>query len=151
IPATNAAGNPLTDLNPQAAAAIVQTVSAEWQLKLAASSCPLCPLMTVPGLGDVPVYLSQIRGEYGSAPFLTRSNYNAFYGQDVWRVNKYVTANLGLRSEQERVIGNKGIVAYSVTDQWAPRIGLTVDPFARGKTKLFYNFGRFFEFIPLDE
>ena len=107
--------------------------------------------MTVPGLGDVPVYLSQIRGEYGNAPFKTRSNYNAFYGQDVWRINKYVTANLGLRSEQERVLGNNSVVAYSFTDQWAPRIGVSVDPFAKGKTKIFYNFGRFFEYIPLDE
>ena len=151
IPATNATGVSLTALNPNAAAAIGQTVSAEWQLKLAPTSCTLCPMMTVPGLGDVPVYLSQIRGEYGNAPFKTRSNYNAFYGQDVWRINKYVTANLGLRSEQERVLGNNSVVAYSFTDQWAPRIGVSVDPFAKGKTKIFYNFGRFFEYIPLDE
>ena len=151
IPATNTAGESLTQLNPNAGTAIGQTVSAEWQLKVASATCTLCPLMTVPGLGDVPVYLSQIRGEYGSAPFNTRSNYNAFYGQDIWRINKYVTANLGLRSEQERIMGNKGVVGYSFTDQWAPRVGVTVDPFARGKTKIYYNFGRFFEYIPLDE
>ena len=151
IPATNATGVSLTALNPDAAGAIGQTVSAEWQLKLASAACTLCPLMNVPGKGNVPVYLSQIRGEYGNAPFNTRSNYTAFYGQDVWRINKYITANLGLRGEQERVIGNKGVLAFSFTDQWAPRIGVTVDPFAKGKTKIFYNFGRFFEYIPLDE
>jgi hypothetical protein len=151
IPATNATGVPLTQLNPGAGDAVGQTVSAEWQLKLAAASCTLCPLMTVPGLGDVPVYLSQIRGEYGTAPFSTRSNYNAFYGQDVWRINKHVTANLGLRNEQERIIGNNNVLKYSFTGQWAPRLGVTVDPFAKGKTKIFYNFGRFFEYIPLDE
>jgi len=151
IPATNATGVPLTQLNPDAGDAIGQTVSAEWQLRLASSSCTLCPLMTVPGLGDVPVYLSQIRGEYGTAPFATRSNYNAFYGQDLWRINKYVTANLGLRSEQERIIGNNNLLKYTFNDQWAPRLGVTVDPFAKGKTKIFYNFGRFFEYIPLDE
>jgi hypothetical protein len=152
IPATNATGVPLASLNPDAAGAIGQTVSASWQLKLASTSCTLCPLMTIPGFSTPqPVYLSQIRGEYGSAPFVTRSNYNAFYGQDVWRINKYITANLGLRNEQERVMGNKGLVDYSFTGQWAPRIGVSVDPLGHGKTKVFYNFGRFFEYIPLDE
>ena len=28
---------------------------------------------------------------------------------------------------------------------------MSVDPFGKGKTKAFYNFGRFFESIPLDE
>ena len=150
IPSTNATGVSLADLG--AGPAIGQSVSAEWQLKLGAATCTLCPVMNIPGFASPqPVYLSQIRGEYGTAPFGTRSNYNAFYGQDVWRINKYVTANLGLRGEQERVIGNKGAVAYSFTDQWAPRIGVTADPFAKGKTKIFYNFGRFFEYIPLDE
>jgi outer membrane receptor protein involved in Fe transport len=26
-------------------------------------------------------------------------------------------------------------------------LGVTVDPFGKGKTKAFYNFGRFFEFL----
>ena len=67
------------------------------------------------------------------------------------RINKYVTANLGLRSEQERIIGSNNALKYTFNDQWAPRLGVTVDPFAEGKTKIFYNFGRFFEYIPLDE
>ena len=40
--------------------------------------------------------------------------------------------------------------AYTFTDQWAPRLGVTVDPFGKGKTKIWYNFGRFFEYLPLD-
>src|SRR5206468_233136 len=34
--------------------------------------------------------------------------------------------------------------------QWAPRLGFTVDPRGNGKSKIFYNFGRYFEFLPLD-
>ena len=41
--------------------------------------------------------------------------------------------------------GNR--VGYSFTGQWAPRVGVTVDPFGKGKMKAYYNFGRFFEFI----
>jgi hypothetical protein len=29
-------------------------------------------------------------------------------------------------------------------------VGVTVDPFGKGKTKAYYNFGRFFEYLPLD-
>jgi hypothetical protein len=51
-------------------------------------------------------------------------------------------------------VGNPGVtgerVGYSFTDQWAPRLGVTVDPLGRGKTKVYYNFGRFHEYIPLD-
>src|SRR6185436_14522445 len=84
-----------------------------------------------------------------------RGHYNAGYVQDTWRVNKYITALLGLRTEQERVIGSPNSVtgdryAYSFTDQWAPRLGVAVDPLGKGNMKVYYNYGRFFEFLPLD-
>src|SRR5262249_52656525 len=41
-------------------------------------------------------------------------------------------------------------VAYSFTGQWAPRVGVTVDPLGKGKTKVSYNFARYFEYLPLD-
>ena len=31
---------------------------------------------------------------------------------------------------------------------WSPRFGVTVDPFGEGKTKIYYNFGRFHELHP---
>ena len=153
VPATNATGVSVAALG--AGEAIGQTMNAAWSLRQAAASCTLCPLMTVNGV-DIPVALRQDRGEYGVPAFKTLSRYNAFYGQDVIRFNKYITANLGLRNEQERILGTgtsvgRYGVAYSFTGQWAPRIGVTVDPLGKGKTKVFYNFGRFFEFIPLDE
>ena len=155
VPATNADGTSLAAGNIGAGPAIGGNLNAQWSLRIApggaATTCTLCPIMTIPGRGDLPVYLRQDRGEYGAPVFNTRSNYNAFYGQDVIRFNKHLTANVGLRNEQERIIGNQGAVAYSFTDNWAPRLGFTVDPFGRGKTKIFYNYGRFFEYIPLDE
>ena len=153
VPATNATGVSVAALG--GGPAIGQTMNAAWSLRKAGASCTLCPLMTVNGV-DIPVFLRQDRGEYGQPIFSTLSKYNAIYGQDVIRFNKYITANLGLRTEQERILGtgtsaSKYGVAYTFTDQWAPRIGFTVDPMGHGKTKIFYNYGRFFEFIPLDE
>jgi hypothetical protein len=150
IPFTNVDG---TYTVPAKAAG--QITNAQFRLRLAPSSCTLCPLMTVPGNGDKRVYLQTYRGEFGGAGFDTYSRYHDGYVQDSWHLNKYVTAIGGLRWEQERLIGAPGATTgtrlkYSFTGQWSPRIGVTVDPFGTGTTKVYYNFGRFHEYIPLD-
>src|SRR5215216_4953836 len=152
IPSTNAVGTPADELGIPAFA-IGQMFNAHFRLR-AQPGCTLCPLFDVRG-EQVPVSLQLFRGEFGPPDFDTRGNYNAGYVQDVWRVNRYVTALLGLRTEQERVIGSPNSVtgnryAYSFTDQWAPRLGVSVDPTGNGNIKVYYNFGRFFEFLPLD-
>lgn len=153
VPATNAAGTPLTQLAGGAAQAIGQPLNGSFSLRRASASCTLCPLLTVNGK-DVPVYLRQDRGEFGNPVFDTYNNYNAAYVQDTYRINRFVTVLLGLRMEQERIVGNPGSdgrrIGYSFTGQYAPRIGVTVDPLGKGQTKVFYNFGRFFEYLPLD-
>jgi hypothetical protein len=109
--------------------------------------------LTLSDGSQVPVALQLRRGEFGVSNFDTNGDYNAAYVQDTWRINRFVTALVGLRHEQERVNGspiNGQRAGYSFTDQWAPRLGVTVDPFGKGKTKAFYNFGRFFEYLPLD-
>ena len=155
IPASNATGVPLADIaGPGIASVVGQKLRASFNLITAASSCTLCPFLNIPGVGDRRVFL-QGGGTVYDPVFDTRSNYHAGYVQDTWRFNRHVTAMLGLRAEQERLIGSPGAatgkrLAYSFTGQWAPRLGVTVDPVGRGKTKAFYNFGRFFEYIPLD-
>jgi hypothetical protein len=159
IPTTNATGQLTTTLVPASAAdAVGQESNNAFSLRIVPTaqqaSCTLCPFLDIPGLGDRRVYLLNDRGEYGRTSFDTRANYNAAYIQDTWRINRYVTALLGLRHEQERLIGNPlangDRIAYSFTGAWAPRIGVTVDPLGKGKTKAYYNYGRFFEYIPLD-
>jgi carboxypeptidase family protein len=155
VPGTNAFGISTSLLGGGAAAAIGQATNNTFSLRLAPAACTQCPLMTVPGFADQQrVYLLNDRGEFGNTTFKTQSNYHAVYAQDTWRFNKYVTALLGLRNEQERLIGSPDAAGvksgYSFTGQWSPRIGVTVDPLGQGKTKVYYNFGRFHEFIPLD-
>ena len=154
VPGTNAFGISTALLGGGAGAAIGESTNNTFSLRLAPAACTQCPLMNVPGLGDRRVYLLNDRGEFGNTTFKTQSNYHAVYAQDTWRFNKYVTALLGLRQEQERLIGSPDAAGvksgYSFTAQWSPRIGVTVDPLGRGTTKVYYNFGRFHEFIPLD-
>jgi Carboxypeptidase regulatory-like domain len=161
IPATNVDGIPVTSPtvgSPAAAAAIGQSVNATWDMFTAdadspRAGCTLCPLLNIGGV-DVPVVLRQDRGEYNNPSFNTESKYHAAYVQDTWRINRFVTALLGYRWEQERLVGSPGTdgnrINYVFSGNWSPRFGATVDPFGKGKTKFYYNFGRFHEYIPLD-
>ena len=153
IPSANVIGTPAADLGIPAFAA-GQQFNVQFRLRSQAATCTLCPLFNVRG-DLVPVSLQVFRGEFGPPDFDTKGNYNAGYVQDTWRINKYVTALLGLRTEQQRVIGSPNSVTgdrygYSFTNQWAPRLGVAVDPTGKGNMKVYYNFGRFFEFLPLD-
>ncbi|MBO0721961.1 MAG: hypothetical protein J2P41_14145, partial [Blastocatellia bacterium] len=159
VPATNVDGTPVTSTvvgSPAAAAAIGQQVNAEFELFRATGNragCTLCPLLNIGGV-DVPVVLRQDRGEYGNTSFRTESKYHSAYLQDTWRINRFVTGLIGYRWEQERMVGSPGITGdrlnYVFSGNWSPRFGVTVDPFGKGKTKFYYNFGRFHEYIPLD-
>lgn len=154
IPSTNAAGDPLSSLVGARGAALAagQPTNAAFSLR-ASSSCTLCPLLRVNGV-DVPVFLRQDRGEFGTPSFDTESKYHSAYVQDTWRVNRFITGLFGYRWEQERLIGSAGSngnrINYIFTGNWSPRFGVTVDPFGKGRTKFYYNYGRFHEFIPLD-
>jgi hypothetical protein len=150
IPATNASGIPISQLSfgggPDVAG---QPSNATFELRIASPSCTLCPLMRIPGFRDPqPVFLRQNRGEFGAPNFSTASRYHTGYVLDRWSPSKRFTINLGLRWEQERVEGEA--IQYSFTGNWSPRIGLTVDPWGDRKTKLYANFGRYHNFLPLD-
>jgi hypothetical protein len=157
VPATNADGSLTID-----PLAVGKSLNAALALRLQGASCTLCPLLAIPGdqtdigfgKGVRRVSLQQTRGEFGDPVFDTQSNYHSAYAQDMWRINRHITALLGYRWEQERFIGSAGSSgkrqAYSFTGQWSPRFGATFDPFGKGKTKIYYNFGRFHEYLPLD-
>ncbi|HKQ90967.1 MAG TPA: TonB-dependent receptor [Blastocatellia bacterium] len=176
VPSTNATGINAAAATPNTpfaipAAAAGQTLNGTFQLRVAPEPnadnpdilpCTLCPFMSIPGLtsdigfgaGVRRVFLLQDRGEYGGARFETESKYHAAYAQDTWQLNKYITALLGYRWEQERLIGSRGAtgdrLSYLFNGNWSPRFGVTVDPTGAGKMKAYYNFGRFHEYIPLD-
>jgi outer membrane receptor protein involved in Fe transport len=100
------------------------------------------------GAGDT-FFAIQTRGSFEGNFFNTIGRYTAAYAQDNWKLNDYLTIKLGLRWEQERLIGTQG-TAYTYSNSWGPRLGVILDPFGTRKTKISFNFARFFQKLPND-
>ncbi|MFI5096715.1 MAG: TonB-dependent receptor domain-containing protein [Candidatus Acidiferrales bacterium] len=113
------------------------------------TTCTLCPLMNVPGY-DTPVrvVLQQTRGRFDAGVTKSTGKYHAAFFNDAWEMGKHVTLNLGLRWEQQRLIGNQ--VSKVFNDMWSPRIGVIVDPQGNRKSKFYANYGRYAFILPLD-
>ncbi|HET9696795.1 MAG TPA: carboxypeptidase regulatory-like domain-containing protein [Terriglobales bacterium] len=147
VPALNATGGPWVPAGSQPSP-IGQLANAQLSLRTAAASCTLCPLYPVAGV-PTPVLLRVTRGEYNLGNGIqTHANYQAGYATDSWSINKYVTFTAGLRWEQQAMVGRD--VRYTFTDNWSPRLGVTIDPIGDHKTKLFANYGRYSYPLPLD-
>jgi hypothetical protein len=74
--------------------------------------------------------------------FQTKSN--AFYIQDTWQVTDNIVARIGLRNETFENYNKAGDKFVDVTDQWAPRVGISWDLNGNGESKIFANYGRYF-------
>jgi len=72
------------------------------------------------------------------------------YLQDSWKVTPYFTLNLGVRWELQDVQDRFNETAFKIDDNWAPRLGFVWDVTKDGKSKLYANYGRFYENIPQD-
>ena len=94
-----------------------------------------------------PIILNFDRGIYSDPNISTDTRYHAGYIQDSWTVGR-ITFKPGLRLEQQQLLGNTE--KYTFAHNWAPRLGIIVDPFNNRKTKVFASVGRFFEKIPQD-
>jgi hypothetical protein len=113
------------------------------------TSCTLCPFMNVPGYATpVRVVLQQVRGRFDAGVTTSTGKYHAAFLNDAWQMGSHVTLNLGVRWEQQRLIGN--VVQVAFTNMWSPRIGIIVDPKGDRKSKFYANFGRYGFVLPLD-
>jgi len=113
------------------------------------TTCALCPYMSIPGYSNpVPVVLQQVRGRFDGGVTRSSGKYHAAYLNDAWSMGKHVTLNLGVRWEQQRLIGNISDKLFN--DMWSPRIGIAVDPKGDRKSKIYANYGRYHFILPLD-
>jgi hypothetical protein len=113
------------------------------------TTCTLCPYMSIPGYATpVRVALQQVRGRFDGGITKSSGKYHAAYVNDAWQMSKYVTLNVGVRWEQQRLIGNS--VNRTFSNMWSPRVGIIVDPKGDRKSKFYANFGRYAFVLPLD-
>jgi Carboxypeptidase regulatory-like domain/TonB dependent receptor/TonB-dependent Receptor Plug Domain len=70
--------------------------------------------------------------------------------QDSWSIMDVVTLNAGVRWDQQIINGNDGKVGMALNHEWSPRVGLIYDFTQQGRSKLFGNYARYYESVPLD-
>jgi hypothetical protein len=154
IPAQNALGQSLTALFPSIpAGATGSLTNAQFQIAAANSTpaltttdktCTQCPTNAT----GQKVYASVTRGTYVGLNVQAAGRYHAAYGNDVYKMNRYITLNGGVRWEEQRTAGD--LLSYAFTGSWSPRVGINIDPKGDGRSKLFFNFGRNYWAMPLD-
>jgi len=69
--------------------------------------------------------------------------------QDSWNIMDRVTLNAGMRYDAQLLYAGNGQLAMTLPNQWSPRAGLIFDPTFEGRAKLFTNFARYYETVPL--
>jgi hypothetical protein len=157
-PATNATGGdpgyqnatvngvPLTSLQTDSQFALTLANNVPF---LPTGTCTLCPYMEVPGYSTPQqVVLQQVRGRLDGGITNSKGTYAAGYINDAWQMSKYVTLNVGVRWEQQRLTGVN--VTHAFVNMWSPRAGIVVDPKGDRKQKIYANFGRYAYVLPLD-
>ncbi|MCX4241616.1 TonB-dependent receptor [Paraliomyxa miuraensis] len=70
--------------------------------------------------------------------------------QDSWNIMDKVTLNAGLRYDSQFLFGNDKNLALALPNQLSPRVGLIWDPTYEGRAKIFGNYARFYQSVPLD-
>jgi hypothetical protein len=91
---------------------------------------------------DQPVVLESMSNQSRSASI-------GGFIQDSWSIAERVTLNLGLRYDAQLLYAGDGSLAMALPNQWSPRAGIVYDPLGDGRAKLYTNYGRYYETVPL--
>ena len=107
--------------------------------------CPAAPNPPTPGC----VLGSGLMTRFGTVGEASSDNHGLFV-QDSWQVNSRLTLNLGVRIENESVpnfgaADTSQAIKFGWGDKISPRIGGAFDLTGDGKTKLFANYGWFYD------
>ncbi|WP_437781553.1 TonB-dependent receptor [Sorangium sp. So ce1097] len=70
--------------------------------------------------------------------------------QDSWSIVDRVTLNAGVRYDAQLIYGYDGALGLALPNQWSPRAGVIYDVTQSGRSKLYANYGRYYESVPLN-
>jgi hypothetical protein len=70
-------------------------------------------------------------------------NTNSFFVQDRWVLNDQLSADLGLRFEQVKVVSTGDIVSINTTPRLVPRLGLSYDVLGDGASVAHVTYGQY--------
>lgn len=97
------------------------------------------------------------RLEHAAQIISQKGTYIGYYAKDLWEVMPGLRLEYGVRFDSFTLTGNYGVNAgrqmlkfSNLGRQLQPRLGVSWDVHRDGKTKLYANFGRFFETMPLN-
>lgn len=86
----------------------------------------------------------------GDLHWTTHSILAGAFVQDSWSIFDKVTINAGVRYDWQVLFGGDGKVAITMPNQISPRVGVVWDPTQRGRAKIYGNFARYYQSIPLN-
>ncbi len=70
--------------------------------------------------------------------------------QDSWSIMDKVTLNAGVRYDAQHLFSGDRGLAMALPNQFSPRVGFIWDPTYAGKAKIFVNYARYYQSIPLN-
>jgi hypothetical protein len=98
---------------------------------------------------DSPIQVNGLAGQDKQTAASTSTTVGAFV-QDSWNVMDKVTLNLGVRWDGQFLFGADGKLGMALPAEFSPRVGIIYDITQQGRSKIFANFARYYESIPLD-
>jgi hypothetical protein len=106
-----------------------------------------------PGLPSSGLRVDSLYGTNGyqdSSEAKNRAYNTGAFIQESYLPLSNLTVNVGLRWEAQRLTDSMGNTALSISDSFAPRIGVVYDPTKEGRSKIFAHYGQYYESIPMD-
>jgi hypothetical protein len=79
----------------------------------------------------------------------TKSIIAGAFLQDSWSIMDLFTLNVGVRYDIQNMYGGDGRLGLTMPNEWSPRIGIIYDPTKEGRAKIFANYARYYENVPL--
>ena len=72
------------------------------------------------------------------------------YAQDSWSIKDVVTLNAGIRYDSQQLYDATGRLGMALNNMFSPRVGVLWDPTNQGRSKVYANFARYYQSMPLN-